>query len=246
MPNRKAEYNNIRLIRSERNLGFAGGNNLGIRQAEGDYYFLVNNDTEFTAGLIDRMVSIMEEHPEVGILSPKIRYFDQPEIIQYVGFTPMNFNTGRNKCIGAFEKDIGQYDSPAGPTGFAHGAAMMVRREAVEKAGLMAENYFLYYEEMDWCERIKRSGYQVWIEPGVLIYHKESMSVGKQSPLREFFMNRNRILFIRKNAPGFSRIVFYFHFALFVAPRNLFGYLRGEAIRPCNPVPESDLVEFDP
>ncbi len=220
------KYSNVRFIRSELNLGFAGGNNLGIASATGDYMFLVNNDTEFTEGLVEKLVAILDQNPQVGMVSPKIRYFHQPETLQYAGFTPMNFFTARNYCIGEFEQDKGQYDGQTGRTGFIHGAAMMVSREAIEKAGLMSENFFLYYEEMDWCERVKRAGFEVWIEPRALIYHKESISVGKKSALKEFFMNRNRILFIRRNAPLLQRLVFYAHFSALVTPRNLLNYFR--------------------
>jgi GT2 family glycosyltransferase len=219
-------YGSAKYIRSEKNLGFAGGNNLGIREATGEYLFLINNDTEVTNGLIKKLVKILDDNPEAGVVSPKIRYFDQPDIIQYAGFTDMNFNTGRNRCIGQFEKDNGQYDQLTGPTGYAHGAAMMIRREAINKAGLMPENFFLYYEEMDWCEKIKRSGYQIWIEPKALIFHKESASVGQNSPLKEYYMTRSRLLFIRRNAPSLSKILFSFHFILLIMPRNLLGYLR--------------------
>ncbi|WP_256010599.1 glycosyltransferase family 2 protein [Desertivirga xinjiangensis] len=226
VPQWQSKYPDIHFIRSESNLGFAGGNNLGIKAATGDYLFLVNNDTEFTSGLIESLAAVLDSHPTAGMVSPKIRFFHQPDIIQYAGFTPMNYFTARNKRIGEYETDKGQYDGPAKPTGFADGAAMMVRKETVEKAGLMAEHFFLYYEEMDWCERIKRSGYVIWVEPGALIYHKESVSVGKRSSLKEYFMNRNRILFIRRNAPLIARFLFYFHFCCLVAPRNLFTYLR--------------------
>jgi hypothetical protein len=143
-----------------------------------------------------------------------------------VGFTEMNYFTARNNCIGQFETDNGQYDHLTGPTGYAHGAAMMIKKECIEKAGLMAENFFLYYEEMDWCDRIKKAGYQVWLVTNALIYHKESVSVGKVSALKEYFMNRNRILFIRRNAPLVASIVFYFYFILFVTPRNVLNYLK--------------------
>lgn len=221
----KDQYKNVRFIRSEQNRGFAGGNNLGIREAKGDNIFLVNNDTEFTIGLLEKLVDIFEKNPSVGIVSPKIRYFNKPDMIQYAGFSPMNYNTGRNRCIGQFEPDRGQYDLHKGPTGYAHGAAMMVRKAAIEKAGLIPENFFLYYEEMDWCEKIRACGYQIWVEPTAVIYHKESVSVGKKSALKEYFMTRNRILFIRRNAPAFSKIIFYIHFSLLVVPRNLLNYL---------------------
>jgi GT2 family glycosyltransferase len=227
-PGWTVKYTNIRFIRSERNLGFAGGNNLAIKEASGDYLFLVNNDTEFTPGLIENLTAVLDSRPEVGIISPKILYFDKPNIIQYAGFTVMNMNTGRNRCIGQMEQDQGQYDNTTGPTGFVHGAAMMIRKEALKKAGLMPELFFLYYEEMDWCEKIRKSGFEIWLEPKARIYHKESMSVGKRSLLKEYFMSRNRTLFIRRNAPLFSRIIFYFHLMFLVTPRNLLSYsLKG-------------------
>ena len=223
----QVQYPDITFIRSETNLGFAGGNNLGVKAAKGDYLFFVNNDTEFTAGLVESLVAILDKNPVVGMVSPKIRYFDQPTVLQYAGFTNMNYYTMRNRCIGQFEEDKGQYDNNTGPTGYIHGAAMMVRRDAVFKAGLMAENFFLYYEEMDWNDHIKRAGYQIWLEPKALIYHKESVSVGRVSGLKEYFMNRNRLLFIRRNAPSALTImIFYIYFIGVVTPRNIINYLR--------------------
>jgi hypothetical protein len=219
-------FPDIKFIRSEKNLGFAGGNNLGIKQAGGDYLFFVNNDTEFTPGLVDSLVQTLNEHPEAGMVSPKIRYFDEPDKLQYAGFTPMNYYTARNNCIGQFETDNGQYDNTSGTTGYIHGAAMMLRREAIIKAGLMPENYFLYYEEMDWCEKVRRAGFTIRLNMQALIYHKESVSVGTQSPLKEYFMNRNRILFIRRNCNLPTRIVFYLYFISLVAPRNILTYIR--------------------
>ncbi len=222
----QSKYPHVKFIRSEKNLGFAGGNNLGIKEAAGDYLFFVNNDTEFTPGLVEKLVEVMEANPAVGMISPKIKYFHDKSLIQYAGYTPMNYYTCRNSCIGLHEKDKGQYDHFTGPTAYCHGAAMMVKKEAIEKAGVMNENFFLYYEEVDWCEHIKRAGYQAWVCTDALIYHKESVSVGKKSRLKEYFMNRNRILFIRRNAPAFKEIVFLIYFNLLVAPRNVISYIR--------------------
>jgi len=226
VPEWKVKYPGIKFIRSDVNLGFAGGNNLGVKEATGDYLFFVNNDTEFTDGLVQTLADVLDKYAEVGMVSPKIRYFDQPDTLQYVGFTPINYYTCRNYCIGQFEKDNGQYDNITGPTGYAHGAAMMVKRGAIDKAGLMAENFFLYYEEMDWCDHIKKSGYEVWVDTNALIYHKESVSVGKASGLKEYFMNRNRILFIRRNAPLHARLFFYVYFVCVVSPRNVLVYIK--------------------
>ncbi len=226
VPGWKNKYPWVHFVRSENNLGFAGGNNLGIRESTGDYLFLINNDTEVTPGLIGSLSAQLEKNLQVGIISPKIKYFDAPDTLQYAGFTSMNYYSARNQCIGQFEKDAGQYDHLTGKTGFAHGAAMMVRKCALKKAGLMPEQFFLYYEELDWCDRFKRIGYEVWVDMQAVIYHKESISVGKNSMLKTYFMNRNRMLYIRRNAPFFKRKVFYLHFLFLVMPRNVLSYLR--------------------
>jgi GT2 family glycosyltransferase len=225
VPEWKEKYAGVKFIRSDVNTGFAGGNNIGIVQATGDYIFLINNDTEVTASLIGDLVETLENNPKIGLISPKIHYFDQPGMLQYAGYTPMNYFTARNACIGQFEKDEGQYDALSGPTGYAHGAAMMISKEALKKAGGMAENYFLYYEELDWCERIRKAGYEIHTNLYTLIYHKESVSVGKRTALKEFFMNRNRILFIRKNTSSFTFLIFSLYFLVAVVPRNLIHYL---------------------
>lgn len=226
VPEWQIKYPEAIFIRSEINLGFAGGNNLGLAAATGDYLFFVNNDTEFTEGLIEILLNTLNSHPSIGVISPKLLYYDQPTMLQYAGYTPMNYITARNSCIGQFETDQGQYDQLVGPTGFAHGAAMMVTRKAIEKAGPMAENFFLYYEELDWADRIRHNGFEVWVNMKATIFHKESVSVGKKSALKEYYMNRNRILFIRRNAPFVKAILFYIYFLLVVTPRNVISYIK--------------------
>ena len=222
----QTRYPDVKFIRSEANLGFAGGNNLGLKEATGDYLFFVNNDTEFTANLVSTLAKTLDMHPMVGMVSPKIRYYAQPDVLQYAGYTKMNYFTGRNKCIGQYEKDDGQYDQLTGKTGYVHGAAMMVRGEAVMRVGGMPEMYFLYFEEYDWCEQIRRAGYEIWIDTLALIYHKESISVGSKSELKEYFMNRNRILFIRRNCDFFTVSVFWLYFIFIVSPRNILSYKK--------------------
>ena len=224
--NWQANFPYVKFIRSDQNLGFAGGNNLGISAATGDYLFLVNNDTEFTDGLIEKLVEVMDSNAAIGMISPMIKYFTDKALIQYAGYTQMNYYTCRNSCIGLREKDNGQFNNITAPTAYCHGAAMMIRKQAIEKAGLMSENFFLYYEEVDWCEHIKRAGFEAWVCTEALIYHKESVSVGKKSKLKEYFMNRNRILFTRRNAPFFKKLLFYPYFILLVVPRNILAYIK--------------------
>lgn len=211
VPEWTSRYPRFKFIRSEKNLGFAGGNNIGIAESNCDYLFLINNDTVITEKLVDKLVNFLDENPEYGIVSPKIRYYTPNTMLQYAGFTKMNFYTARNKCISQYETDNGQYDQLGKLTYYAHGAAMMLRKDLVNSIGLMPEDYFLYYEEMDWCEMFKRAGYKTGLCINALIYHKESLATGKNSRLKDYYMNRNRLLFVRRNAKPLELLVFFIY-----------------------------------
>lgn len=220
------EYPDLIYIRSEQNLGFAGGNNLGIRVATGDYLLLLNNDTEITANLISELSGTLERNQEIGIISPLLLYYDAPEVIQYAGFTEMDYLTCRNRGIGSMEVNKGQYDNDSRETAFCHGAAMMCRRADLEQAGLMEDQFFLYYEELDWCEKFKRTGKKIWFTGRTKVYHKESMSVGKESSIKTYFMTRNRMLFIRRNTGLLNTFLFSLYYIWIACPRQIFLYLR--------------------
>ena len=217
-------YRNTRVLLSKKNLGFAGGNNWGIAQAKGDYIFIVNNDTEVTPDLINKLLAAFDASPGIGVVCPKIKYWEAPDIIQYAGFNKMNPITGRTSTVGDKEKDDGQYDVP-GPTHGAHGCAMMVKREVIERVGSFPSKFFLYYEEWDWSARIKRAGYTIWYEPTAVIYHKESMSVGKNNPMKVYYHTRNRILYMRRNTKFPQLLLFGLFFTFFTAPKAIFKYL---------------------
>lgn len=221
-------FPNTKVLVSKANLGFSGGNNWGMRQAHGDFIFIVNNDTEVTPGLLEALLLPFEEDKTIGAVSPKIRFFSQPNVIQYAGFEPMNFLTGRVFAVGNHEEDTGQHDI-SGYTNSAHGCAMMVKKEVIEKVGMFPENFFLYYEEWDWSARMQRAGYHVYYESKALVFHKESMSVGKKSKLKLYYLTRNRILFLRRNSKNkFQLIAFYIFFTLFSIPKSLIVYtLKG-------------------
>jgi len=220
----KAAYEGVIVLRNDKNLGFAGGNNTGIRVAKGDYLFIVNNDTEFTPGLLEGLLDIFSTYPDAGIVCPKFHYFFQKGTIEYAGFEPMNIFTGRNGMVGSRQEDRGQYDEIR-ETPYAHGGAMLVPRKVVEEVGGLYEPFFLYYEELDWSEQIKRKGYKIYYQPSSLIYHKESMTTGKSSPLKTFYLTRNRILFMRRNIPWPGLMVFSLYFLFFTIPKNTFTYL---------------------
>jgi GT2 family glycosyltransferase len=223
-PELKAAYPDVKVLRNDENLGFAGGNNAGVRIARGDYFFIVNNDTEFTPGLLEGLLEIFEKYPDAGIACPKFHYFFQKGTIEYAGYNAVNIFTGRNGMIGSREEDKGQYNEVRS-THYAHGGAMLVPRKVIEEAGMMYETFFLYYEELDWSERIKKKGYKIYYQPASLIYHKESMTTGKFSPLKTFYLTRNRILFMRRNVPWPGLLVFSAYFLVFTIPKNTLAFL---------------------
>ena len=198
----------VKIIKSNKNLGFAGGNNLGIQAAQGKYLFFINNDTIFKDFNIQALIDRLESSPAIGIVCPKIRFAWGNNPIQFTGYTPLSKITVRNQAIGFGEEDHGQYDTPH-PTPYAHGAAMLIKREAIDKVGLMPECYFLYYEELDWSMMFTRAGYEIWYEPRCTIYHKESQATGQNSPLRTYYIVRNRLLLVKRNWLGVTKYLSY-------------------------------------
>jgi GT2 family glycosyltransferase len=220
----KRNYPEITFIQSSNNLGFAGGNNLGIRIAKGKYVLLLNNDTEVEPGFLEPLVAKLESDPKAGACSPKIKFFHSPGTLQYAGYSPINPYTVRSKGSGYREIDTGQYDKDS-ETNFVHGAAMMVPMEVIRKVGLMAECYFLYYEELDWATRIKNAGYKLWYIHNSLVLHKESISTGKMSPLKVYYMNRARLLYLRRNVNGFQFLVAILFQVFISIPKNTVKFL---------------------
>ncbi len=219
-----ASYDFVKLVVSDQNLGFAGGNNLGYKHASGEYILFLNNDTEVEPGFLIPMVNLLKSDPKIGAVSPKIRYFYQPDTIQYAGFSPMNMLTLRMHAWGFKQKDVGQHDQIK-QTDFAHGCAMMVPRLVIEHVGVMCDDYFLYYEEHDWSTRIRKAGYKIMYQPASLVLHKESISVQKDSPLKTYYINRNRIFFMRRNLRGLKKLIPSLYLILISIPKNFLTFL---------------------
>ena len=224
-------FPHVTVIRSDQNLGFAGGNNLGIKAAHGKYLFFLNNDTLLEArgkrlevrDLILPLINRLENDDKIGMVCPKIRFTWGHQPIQFAGYTRLTSITLRNKTIGYGEEDKGQYDTPH-LTPYAHGAAMLVKREVIEKVGMMPECYFLYYEELDWSVMIRRAGYDIWYDPAFTVFHKESQTTGQTSPLKTFYITRNRLLFAQRNIQGASKYLTYAYLVSVVAIRDMAKY----------------------
>lgn len=205
-------YPGLTYISSLENLGFAGANNLGIKAATGDYLFFVNNDTEVGPELIPHLLSGFDS-PKVGAVSPVIRYAEHPDMVQFAGYTHIHPLTGRNQPLR--EVQTGRWtESP-----YFHGAAVMIPSWVIRQIGPMPEEYFLYYEELDWSAILRREGYRIRVAQEVFILHKESISTGKNSPLKQYYQTRNRIRFMKQHSVWYA--LFLGFFVLVSIPKNL-------------------------
>ena len=212
----------VKVINSKENLGFAGANNLGIRESTGDYIMLLNNDTEIENGVLERLIEVLQDD-KIGAVSPVLRYFEAPEKIQFAGFTPINKLTGRNQLISELP-EASLVDSP-----YFHGAAVLMPRQVINECGLMPEDYFLYYEEIDWSVKIKEAGYDIKVCTEVSVLHKESITTGKNSPLKVYYQNRNRVAFMNKHAGPASKLFFNLFYHGISMPVNALRHaLKGE------------------
>ena len=220
----KQAFPSIHLITNHENLGFAGANNIGIINSNGKYVLLLNNDTIVESDFLEPLVEKLESDPKIGAVSPKIRFFSEPDTLQYVGMTPINPYSIRNHSIAYCEKDKGQYDIDT-ITMYAHGAAMMLPIKIIKEIGLMSQAYFLYYEELDWGYRLRQAGYQIYYVYNSLVYHKESITTGATSPLKTYYLNRSRLLYMRRNIHGIKFLISLL-FQIFISiPKNSFVFI---------------------
>ena len=216
----KKEFPFITHVTSPVNVGFAGGNNIGLHFAKGEYVFLLNNDTEVTPCLVTQLVDHLQQHPQCGIACPKIKYHSMPDTIQYAGGVGLHPLTSRSCDIGYLQKDDGQYNDTR-KTDLPNGAAMMIPAYLLKQVGLMSELFFLYYEELDWAARFKKIGYEIHYVGTAEIFHKESVSTGKNSPFKTFYLYRNRLLYVRRNYKGSRLLVAATFFILIAAPVHI-------------------------
>ena len=218
------KYPHVKVIRNHQNLGFAGGNNIGIQESKGKYLLLINNDTYFKEYNIDVLIKRLESSDKIGVVCPKLRFSWGKKTIQFAGYTSLSNITVRNQAIGFGEDDHGQYNT-AHPTPYAHGAAMLIKREAIDKVGLMPECFFLYYEELDWSMMFTRAGFEIWYDPACTVYHKESQATGQNSPLRTYYIVRNRLLLVKRNWSGVTKYLSYAYLLGVVSLRDILNYV---------------------
>jgi len=183
----------LRYVPVKENVGFGAANNIAANLARGKYLLFLNNDIEFKSDFVDKMLTNAEQMESFGIISPRIYYHEQPQTLQYAGYTVVNSITGRNQVIKTTQHEGLQ------ETAYGHGAAMMVIAEEYHRHGGFLDDYFLYYEELDLASRLAKAKLPSYVLHDAEVFHKESISTGKGSPLKNYYVTRNRILLMRKN-----------------------------------------------
>lgn len=245
----RREFPFVRLIANKENLGFAAANNQIILQADTDYVLLLNPDSEMTAAELAKAVEVIEQNPHIGLLGVQLRNDDGTVQTTCDHFpTPwINFleNIGLYRLFSAKwreEKMAGEYfdHQKARRVDWLKGAFMLARREAVEKAGGVPEDYFMFTEDMDWCHRIAKNGFEVWFSPAAVAVHKKNRSAGQlPSVWRLEKSNLGKYLFCFRNYGALA--------TRFVQITDLIGFTLGIwrlALRQPEPVASIEWKMF--
>lgn len=193
----RREFPDVTLIENDSNLGFAAGNNVGIRyllDRAADYVLLLNNDTEVPPSLLRRLVDVAESDRRIGIVGPKILYYRPNDVIWSAGGRVDRL--GRPSHLRFDEVDDGA-DQSVQDVDYVTGCALLIKRQAIEQVGALDERFFIYYEEAEWCARVHRAGYRVVYVPQAHMWHKIQQSARNHSRRYLYLMARNRLLYLR-------------------------------------------------
>lgn len=210
---RYASESRLQVIMTGENLGFAGGNNVGIAramEAGADYVWLLNNDTVVEPESLSALVKVAEEQPQAGMVGSKVYYYDRPSVLWFAGGFIRPIREGSTYHRGMEEEDTGRYDTIE-RVDYVTGASLLASTSLVREIGMMLEDYFLYWEEVDWCARAAAAGHENLYVPASRVWHKVGASLGgEQTPTQIRYDARNRLLFYRRNRPkDFWRVLLW-------------------------------------
>ena len=203
----KKRFPGIEMIQNKENEGYAGGNNIAMKHAiakGADYIFIVNNDVILDSNCVNELIDAAKEKKEGGIFAPKVYYYDHPKTINSLG-TSMDWFRLRPYLGFCGQEDKGQFDQIR-KTEILVGCALLVKKETIEKIGLIDEKFFLFHEEADWCLRIIRRGFKNFVIPKAVAYHKVSITAKKIPSLVSYYNIRNFLYLAYKNASSFNRV----------------------------------------
>jgi GT2 family glycosyltransferase len=206
----RTHFSEIEVLEVGSNLGYAEGNNVGLRhglKGESDYLCVLNNDTILAPGCLEALVEEAESSPDIGMVGPKM-YFYEPSDMVFAAGSIIDWRRGRlvHRGIWQKESETGPLHSDAAEdVDFIVGCCILVRRDLLESIGLLDRRYYLNFEDVDWCVRARQARYRVRYTPKALLWHKVSASLGQASPRNTYYMTRNRLLFFWTNLNGWSR-----------------------------------------
>lgn len=208
----KKEFPLLKLLVSSENLGYAYGNNMGIKYAlekGADYICILNNDVVVEEKFLEPLIDILKSDATIGMVGPAICQYNARDTIQSMG-AGINLLTGlaqakhKNKAFSSMAgRDI--------EVDYLGGACFVVKREVIEKIGFIPENYFLFFEETEFCLKAKRKGFMLICTGKSRVYHKGSLTISKFKGLSYYFLCRNRVVFMRRNANTLERTIFYIY-----------------------------------
>lgn len=220
----------VEIVRNQVNLGFAEGNNVGIRRAlarESDYVLLLNNDTVVDKHALIHMIRAVNGNPKIGLAGPKVYYQDDPQRL-YSSVDPVNLWWMAALPTTGGQLDRGQFDHRREVDNLV-GCALLARAEAIREVGLLDPDYFAYYDEVDWSLRMRKAGYQVVFVPQAVVYHKGGASLTRvDASLIAYYKMRNLILFMRKHAHWGQWLTFLPILAAISLYRTGSALLRGD------------------
>lgn len=190
----RKQFNKVTVVANTTNIGYSAGNNAGIKKSRGEYVLVLNNDTEVDPSFLEPLVHALEKDPKIGCIQPKLLYASNHSLLNAVGSyltsTGFLYHYGYRK-----NSSDGKYNRPLSIFS-AKGAAMLLRKKALDKVGLLDEDFFIYFEETDLCHRLWLAGYTVVYEPSSIIYHHEAVDTKRQfnAYFPSYLSMRNRII----------------------------------------------------
>lgn len=198
-------FKEVRLIRFDRNYGFAGGYNMAIDKLDAEYFVLINSDIEVTEGWLQPLVSFMEENSDAAACQPKILSYNQKDYFEHAGaaggfIDKYGYPFCRGRILNIAEKDEGQYNDQV-EIFWSSGACMIVRADAWKKCGGFDTDFFAHMEEIDLCWRFKKAGYRTCFTSGSTVYHIGGGSLAYDSPYKIYLNFRNSLYMLYKNLP---------------------------------------------
>ena len=225
----------LNIIEAKDNLGCAGGRNAGIdyylRNSDAGYLFFLDNDTVVDKDILIELVKVAESKLDAGLVGMKVYYFSEPNKFWIAGGAKLDVKRGCFYDSGQNEIDSGQYDSGSRDVDSIPGGFTFIKRKVIELVGKLDERFFIYYEDPDWCWRLKKHGLKIVFAPCAKVWHKASSSLGRESASFYYYRTRNRLLFMWKNFSKITFLIFLFNFFIEFVRSNIVGFIRARKFR---------------